>query len=308
MKGNGVSEQKRKKKLLKFAFYLGLIALPVLQYIIFYVYVNFNSFVLAFEKVDIYGNVDFVGFDNFQQAISDLFNEVRFAYFARNSMKIYVATLGVGLPLAYMFSYYIYKKGPLSGVYKTVLYIPQIVSSVVLVAIYKVIMDYGYPAIVKAITGETVLGLYTDDKTMFDCILVFTIWAGFGTQVLMYLSAMSGINQSVVEAAELDGVGYFSEMWYITIPMTFTTLSTFLIVSVAGYFNNQMNLFSFGGQFVDQRYQTFGYYLYRELKVYAADQTKWPYLSALGLIFTMVAVPITFGVRWLLGKLGPKQE
>ena len=223
-------------------------------------------------------------------------------------MKIYVATLFVGLPLAYIFSYYIYKKGAMSGTYKTVLYIPQIVSNVVLVAIYKLIVDYGYPDIVKTLTGEKVLGLYTDNNTMFDCILVFTIWAGFGTQVLMYLSAMSGINESVVEAAKLDGIGYFSEMWYITIPMTFTTLSTFLIVSVAGYFNNQMNLFSFGGIHVDQRYQTFGYYLYRELKVYAADQTKWSYLSSLGLVFTMVAVPVTFAVRWLLNKVGPKQE
>ena len=119
---------------------------------------------------------------------------------------------------------------------------------------------------------------------------------------------MAGINESVVEAAKLDGIGYFSEMWYITIPMTFTTLSTFLIVSVAGYFNNQMSLFSFGGQFVDQRYQTFGYYLYRELKAYAADQTKWSYLSSLGLVFTAIAVPITFAVRGLLNKLGPKQE
>ena len=122
----------------------------------------------------------------------------------------------------------------------------------------------------------------------------------------MYLSAMAGINESVVEAAKLDGIGYFSEMWYITIPLTFTTLSTFLIVSVAGYFNNQMSLFSFGGVHVSQRYQTFGYYLYRELKAYATDRTKWAYLSAMGLTFTLIVTPITFAVRGLLNKFGPK--
>ena len=308
MKKNSVIEQKRRKEILKLTFYLSLIALPMLQYIIFYIYVNINSFILAFQKVDIYGNAEFVGFENFKQAIIDLFTEVRFAYIASNSTKIYLATLFVGLPLAYIFSFYIYKKGVFSGMYKTVLYIPQIVSSVVLVAIYKLVVDYGYPAIMKIITGEMVSGLYTNNDTMFNCILVFTIWSGFGTQVLMYLSAMAGINESVVEAAKLDGIGYFSEMWYITIPMTFTTVSTFLIVSIAGYFNNQMSLFSFGGVHVNQRYQTFGYYLYRELKVYAADRTKWPYLSSLGLIFTMIAVPITFAIRALLNKLGPKQE
>lgn len=305
---NGITAQKRRRKRIKLAVYLSFIILPALQYLIFYIYVNINSFVLAFQKMDIYGTTEFVGFDNFKQGFVDLFTEVRFAYIAKNSLRIYVATLFVGLPLAYIFSYYIYKKGPLSGMFKVVLYIPQIVSSVVLVAVYKLIVDYGIPDIWKAITGETILGLYSNDKTMFDCILVFTIFTGFGTQVLMYLSAMTGINESVVEAARLDGIGYFSEMWYITIPLTFTTLSTFLIVSVAGYFNNQMSLFSFGGQFVDQRYQTFGYYLYREIKVYASDKSKWSYLSALGLIFTMITIPVTFGIRWLLNKVNPQKE
>ena len=205
-------------------------------------------------------------------------------------------------------SYYIYKKGALSGTFKVVLYIPQIVSSVVLVAVYKLIVDYGIPDLWKSLTGETILGLYSDNDKMFNTILVFTVFTGFGTQVLMYLSAMTGINESVVEAAKLDGIGYFSEMWHITIPLTFTTLSTFLIVSVAGYFNNQMSLFSFGGQFVDQRYQTFGYYLYREIKVYAMDKTKWSYLSALGLIFTILTIPVTFGVRWVLNRVNPQKE
>ena len=303
-----ITDQKKKKKLSKLIFYLCLIALPMLQYLIFYIYVNINSFVLAFQEVDMSGTVNFVAFQNFEKVLTDLFNEVRFSYIAKNSAIIYAFTLCVGLPLAYIFSYYIYKKGMLSGVYKIILYIPQIVSNVVLVAIYKIFADYGIPTIVESLTGTTMEGLYSNNDTMFGCILFFTIWASFGTQVLMYLSSMSGINESVVEAARLDGVGYFSEMWHITIPLTFTTLSTFLIVSVAGYFNNQMSLFSFGGQFVDQRYQTFGYYLYRELKVYATDRTKWAYLSAMGLIFTVIAAPITFAVRALLNKLGPKQE
>ena len=303
-----LTAQKRRRKRLKLAVYLSFIALPALQYLIFYVYVNINSFILAFQTVDLYGKTEFVGFDNFKQGFLDLFTEVRFAYIAKNSLRIYVATLFVGLPLAYVFSYYIYKKGALSGTFKVVLYIPQIVSSVVLVAVYKLIVDYGIPDLWKSLTGETILGLYSDNDKMFNTILVFTVFTGFGTQVLMYLSAMTGINESVVEAAKLDGIGYFSEMWHITIPLTFTTLSTFLIVSVAGYFNNQMSLFSFGGQFVDQRYQTFGYYLYREIKVYAMDKTKWSYLSALGLIFTILTIPVTFGVRWVLNRVNPQKE
>jgi ABC-type sugar transport system permease subunit len=63
----------------------------------------------------------------------------------------------------------------------------------------------------------------------------------------MYLGAMNGISESVVEAAKLDGVTFFGEFIYITFPSIFSTFRSLLIVSIGGIFTNQARLLSFFG-------------------------------------------------------------
>lgn len=293
----------------KLAFYIGLIVLPVIQFTIFYLFVNFNSIILAFQKFDLWtGETSFVGTANFAAAFKELFTEKAFSWRFKNSMIAAFFTLIVGLPFAVIFSYYIYKKGLMSGTFKTLLYMPNVISSVVLVIIYRYFVELGVPYIVSKLFGAEVGGLYSNPDTMFGVVLFFSVWIGFGTQVLMYLSAMSGINVSLVEAAQLDGITYLKELWHITIPAIYSVIVTFIVVGISGIFNNQICLFSFGGVSVPSDKQTFGYFLYRELQVNATTKAAWPRLSAIGLIFTLFVAPAAFLARFLLNKFGPKED
>lgn len=123
----------------------------------------------------------------------------------------------------------------------------------------------------------------------------------------MYSNAMSGIPQEIVESAHLDGATGINEFWRITLPMVYPTLSTFLITGVAGLFTNQINLYSFYGGSAPESVQTYGYYLFTRTQL-AKSESEYPLLSAMGLLFTMVIVPLTFGVKWMLEKFGPKED
>ena len=304
-RAKGMDSDKRTKLL----FYICLLVLPLTQFLIFYVYVNFNSFVLAFESYDVFTNTSkFVGFDNFEKIFNDLFVNGSFNIMFKNSLTAWIWTMFVGIPFSILFSNYIYKKGPLSNTFKTFLYMPQVISSVVLVIIFKYLSELGIPSLWKSITGETIEGLYTNKETAFQTVLFFSIWAGFGTQVLMYLSSMSGIDLSISEAAKIDGVNYIQELWFVTIPMIFPTITTFILVGIAGIFNNQVNLYSFGGPSVPGEIETLGYYMYMQLQQNSTNVTAWPKLSALALMFTFFVAPVTFFVRWLLNKYGPKVD
>lgn len=301
--------RKRKGNWKKLLFYICLIILPVLQFSLFYVYVNINSFILAFQNYDVFTNEStFVGFANFKRVFSDLFVNGSFTIMFKNSLTLWAWTMLVGLPGAILFSNYIYKKGPCSNLFKTILYMPHVISSVILVIIFKYFSDVGVPALWEMATGEFIDGLYSNPDTAFPTVLFYTIFMGFGTQVLMYVSTMSGIDVSVQEAARLDGANYLKELWYITIPLIFPTISTFILTGIAGIFNNQGNLFSFGGNNVPGKIQTLGYYMYSELQQNSTNATAWPYLSAISLIFTFIVAPVTFLVRYLLNKFGPKVE
>ena len=61
----------------------------------------------------------------------------------------------------------------------------------------------------------------------------------------MYSNSMSGISEEVIEAAKLDGATGIKKFFYVVFPQVFGTVSTFLIIGVAGIFTNQINLFSF---------------------------------------------------------------
>ena len=97
---------------------------------------------------------------------------------------------------------------------------------------------------------------------------------------------------------------FFLIKQHITIPMIWPTITTFLIVGVAGLFTNQMCLYSFYGESAEYANMTIGYYLYRETLKAGVD--RYPYLAALGLVLTVIVVPLTYLVKWLTNKFGPK--
>lgn len=292
-------------------FYISLVVLPIIQFCIFYIYVNFNSILLAFQDYNIFKNEKtFVGFVNFKTAAEKLFATKDFAIMFKNSFINYGFTLLIGLPFAFFFAYYVYKKAPLSGLFKVVLYLPQVLSGAVLVIIYRFFVEKGLPELSRIITGVEMKSLLEGGEREFYTILFFSIFLGFGTQVLMYVSAMGGINESVVEAAEMDGAGFFREMWYVTLPSVFPTAITFITVGMAGIFTVDMGLFSFRGDNVgDPEIMNLGYYMYRTLQRDPYNtQNTLPELSAMGLIFTFMLAPVVFTVRYLLNKFGPRED
>lgn len=204
----------------KTIFYWSILAFPLLQFIIFYVGVNLNSFALAFQKFDYSGNgYTFVGFENLFQNFLDVFKEFQEAKYLQtavwNSVLVFILGLVIGLSLGLLFSYYIYKKCALSKFYKTILFLPYIISSITLVIIYKYFVEQAVPEVVLKLFNIEMDGLLSNQNTEFGAILFFTIWTGFGVQTLIYSSSMSGISNEIVEAAKMDGITPLKEFLFI---------------------------------------------------------------------------------------------
>ena len=302
-------EKKKKSRVFKskssLIFYICIVALPTLQFLIFYIGVNFNSLILAFKEYD-GGTAHFAGFSNFETAFRNLVHDPELTPAIRNSLILYVCTVLITFG-ALVFAFYIYKQRFGSAVFRFILFLPQIISSVVLVLIFMYFVEEGLPAF-----HITDVGLLSSPDTDFQTILFYNVWAGFGIQLMMYNGAMSSVPESVSEAAKIDGVSSFQEFLFITIPAIWGTLSTFIVVCICEIFTNMMCLVSFKSLGAESRIITFGYYLYREMwrasKGGIVVGEKLPYLSALGIIFSVIAIVLTLTVRKLLRQLGPKTE
>jgi len=296
-----------KKKKEQILFYISFAALPILQFIIYYVIVNFRTVLFAFQSYDIYtGKYSFNNFQNFSELFQQLSSGGIILNAAKNSLILYGFTFLLGTTLALVFSYYVYKKFLGSTAFRIILYLPHIISSVSIVSIYKYFVDTAIPFIWEGLTGEAITGLLANLDTRFYTIMFASIYLSFGNNVLLYTSAMSGISESVVESAELDGVSRLQEFWHITLPMIFPTFTNFIIAGLANIFVNQMLLYDFYAETAEKKLYTLGYYMYREVQQGGPDI--YPHLSAIGVILTVAMTTITLLVRRAMIKFGPSVD
>lgn len=314
---NKTMQSQLKKKLKRgqkrLIFYVLMVIVPSLQYLIFGAYVQLNSVLLAFKSytTDLQNHgyiIEFARFANFEEAWK-IFTS-NFAML-ENSLILYACNLLIVMSLALVFSYYIAKRFPLSQFYRIMLYSPHIVSSVVLVVLYRYICSNVIPSFTGGGDPFNIVG-EQGISVQYNLVLIFCLWCGFGSNVMLFTGSMSGINESIIEAGKIDGCNVVQEFIYITIPSVWPTFVTFVVTGIAGIFTNQMNMYTFFGTNGTNKFDVFGFYLYREAQASGLSPTEagvhptYGVLSALGLIFTAILVPITFGVRYCLNKFGPR--
>ena len=289
-------------------FYVLMMAWPILQFCVFYIAVKFNSILYSFQRYDKLSRTFTWTLDYVKSALKMMTTSPALVETMKMTLLFFLLFTGINTPLGLLFSYYISKKQFASGFFRVFLFLPSIICSVIMVLIYGNFVDVALPEIVRVLPGQTVGGLMSTKSTRFFAVMFYNLLVGFGVNVLMYSNAMSAISEEVVEAAHLDGATGLKEFWFITLPSIYPTLVTFLITALAGMFLNQYNLYSFFGSGEHFGLQTYGLYFYVQTLAADGSRAEYSQISAIGLWLTFIALPLTYGVKFLLEKLGPSED
>ncbi len=323
--GNGTKEKKavldRNKK--RLIFYILWIAIPVIQYSIFGVYANLNSFVLAFQGYEFDVNKGYIINFGLWQNVAEAWNFLissRSLEMIKNSVILFGVNLIIVMGLSLIFSYYVAKGYFLSNLFRIFLYIPHVVSSVVMVLLYRYICTDVATEVLRSLFGEEWLveknlvnGLIStgNPQASYWCVLFYTVWIGFGTKTMLFTGSMSAVDPSIVEAAQLDGANTVREFIHVYIPAVWHTFVTFVVVSLAELFTNQMFLVVFFDS-GNPPFQTFGYFFFASTKysdvIAGSGYMSYSVLAAMGLMITLVLVPTILTVRKLMEKYGPRTD
>ena len=278
-------------------FIIGMLSIAVLNFLVFWLYVNFNSILMAFQSQTKGGLVWTL--DNFTR----FFKEVKISDFQlglafKNSVLLYVSGTFFTLPLSLLFAYYLYKKVALSGFFRVVFFLPSIISAAVLVTLFKYVVMPSGPLneLLSIILGKDVaIEWVVDEKYSMFTILFYCVWTGFGGNIVLLTGAIYRIPEDVMEYGKLDGIGMTRELFSVIIPLIWPTLSTLIICSTAGLFTATGPVLLFTeGQF---KTMTLGYFIFDKVQ---AGQYYYP--SAIGLIFTFIGVPLTLLVKRVCDK------
>ena len=300
-------------KFSRYIFCITMAAIPVLQFILMFLGARIQSFTLAFQHYEnaesgIGYDITFAGFDNFVKAFEKFGKE---AYMFKNSLILLVCTMLIGTTLALIFSFYIYKQYSCSGLFKTVLFMPQIISGLIFATIFRYLATDGYIFLMEKFTGEEVLGLLDNVDTRFATLVFFNIWISFGVNVLLYSGAMSGINESVVESARLDGVNVVQEFIHITLPLIYPTIVTFIVINLSGVFTNIYAVLDLIGVNAKEIANVGSWFYTVSLNgdyVEEFNTISLSVLSACGLILTAIVMPVVIVIKNLLEKFGPSVD
>lgn len=303
-KERGLTE-KTKKNL----FLISLFAFPIVQFLIFYFGVNFNSILLAFQEYDGLG-YKLVGVKNFKRVFEDIFVIGTLSVAIKNSAIQLVVSLFLTTPINILTAYVVFKKCPFSNFMKIMLFMPNMISSMVFVVNARVFIQDGLPILLN----QPYLNLLNqNESSSFYTVLVFGCWMQFAGGLIVYLSAMSSISKDIIEYGKLEPLSSIKELWYVILPSIFPTITTYIVVGIAGFFTNAGFFYAFfsGNSSQTTPFDTLGYYFFVKVVGGRGEQNlleNYPYAAASGVLFTLFVAPVTLFVKHMLEKYGPSED
>lgn len=219
--------------------YLYLIMLiPLIYYIIFH-YLPMYGVIVAFKDYNIVKGImasDWVGFKHFQKFITDSY----FWKLVRNTLLLNVYGLVWGFPLPIILAILLNElsHNKLKRIIQTVSYLPHFISTVVVcgMVVNFLSTDGLINGIIQAFGGEKIQFLMYPEY--FRTIFTSTgIWQSMGWNSIIYLAALTAVDQEVVEAALIDGANRFQRIRHVTIPAIMPTISIMLIMNLGKLMN-----------------------------------------------------------------------
>lgn len=287
-------------------FFWCIATIPLVMLAFNWVFINLNSILLAFKTYDDAGNSAFSGLNNIVAVLKAYGgDDPTMVQSMKNSIWVYLVSVVVTAIVPIVFSYYMFKKMWGSAFFKVVLFMPSIVSSICTITIFKFLVNRVIPTMF-----EMEQGMLDNNATAFGTIMFYSLWLSFGGGMLTQIGAMNATDQSTIDAGQIDGVGFFGELWHIVLPKSYGVISIGFYTGFSSLFTNQLGLYAFKGDSAGANISTLGYYYYVQVqRATAADNmTVYPFWAAWGLISSAISIPVTFLLRYLVTHIGPSEE
>ena len=274
---------------------LYLLIIPVVVYLIIFNYVPMAGIVLGFERFTPKNGVymsEWVGLKHF----TTFFSSVFFIRVLKNTLILSLYSIIFGFPAPILFALLLneldneyYKK-----VIQVVSYMPNFISTVVISGI---IIDF--VASDGVITDLLVkVGFLKEAKNLlsvpeyFRTIMVLSdLWQQVGFGSILFLAALTGIDQELYEAAVIDGANRWKQTTNVTIPGIMPTVVIMLIMRIGGLMNaNQEKILLLYNPLIYETSDVIGTFVYRK----GLLEADYGYSTAVGLFNSAVNVVLLF--------------
>ncbi len=227
-----------KRELYRCRYLYLLVALPVIYFIIFK-YTPMYGLIIAFENFKIrkgYFGSDWVGLKHFAKYLTD----PGFWVLVKNTLLLSFWQILVVFPVPILFALFV---NELPGKHfrnlvQNVSYLPHFISVVVVVSMLTMFCskDGLINDIIAAFGGERT-SFMLQSGSFRPLYVISELWQNMGWSAIIYISALSGVDVQLYEAAKMDGAGRLKQMRHITFPSILPTITTMFILQMGRIMN-----------------------------------------------------------------------
>lgn len=303
-----------KQKISKVVFICVMMAVPVLHFLVFSIYLNLNTIILSFQTRTYLG--DYVFRSNPFQNYINFFEQITRPYstFPRavlNSVLFFLLNDFVILPLSVLLTYFLYKKVFLHGFFRVVFYLPCIISIVVMVMVFRFMFDSTIGVVNPLLTRlglEHIIpefGWLGTRGSAMRLLLFYCVWVGLGGNFILLASAMQRVPEDLIEAGKIDGLGFFGELWFITIPLIGSTLATLYMMGITVIFTFYLPVKLLTNGNPNGTTATIMFYIVETIK---GDTHDLSGAATVGMVIAIVGTPMVLLSRRIVDKIFPSYE
>ncbi len=305
---SGYSEKKRRDAI----FIYLMLAPAIISFLVFYLYVNFQSFLMAFQnkkmvngEAELYWTVE--NFARFFREAGDGSSTI--VESVKNTLIAFVVNIAISYPLQIICCYVFFKKVPANTCFRVIFFLPSVVSGVVLVMMFQeaitsdgILYNYIWKGIMRHPDSDYYLypKFMQTEGLIYGVIQFFDVWSGLGYGIVIMSGALYRIPSGIYESAKIDGVNVFQEFVHIVLPLMWPTISTYLTFRVAGLFTYTGPILLFD-KTCAYGTSTIGYFIFSQVK-FGSGVNKYYYAATVGFIFSVVGLPIILGVKQFIAK------
>lgn len=213
-----------------------LMLLPVMVYFIVFRYVPMYGITIAFKNYNIFKGVfgsPWVGFEVFEK----IFKNKNFWSAIKNTFVLNLSALAVSFPLTIIVSLMLNEIAGVKfkKVTQSVLYLPHFISWVVVAGIATNLftMQEGTVNAILQRMGFQPIPFLSEEGWWIFTYVICNVWKEIGWGTIIYLAALAGVDETLYEAAYLDGATKFQRLVHITVPSIKSVIVTMLILNIS---------------------------------------------------------------------------
>jgi len=223
-----------------------LLLVPAVLYVLIFSYIPMAGIVIAFKNYNFSAgimNSPWVGLKNFRfLTISNKLWTLTRNTLAYNFVFI---ILGMGLEVCFAIIINEMRCRWFKKLFQSFIFLPYFISWVIATAVIQTLLDYDYGLVthmVRALGGNMV-NVYTTPAPWPFLLVFFRMWKGVGYGSIIYLSAISGIDQEMYEAADIDGANIWQKVFKITLPNLVPTMVIMFLLACGQIFRGDFGMF-----------------------------------------------------------------